>query len=171
MKYIILMMILIFTQSSFSQVAKIEDSLLKEFFDKREITPKHEADQMNIQIVSQDIGIWAPQDLKVLFQDSIINKGDSDTNRSKEWTSRILKNKSFINIDSYESGKIWIYTNPLFNRQFNFCVIKISYYCGKLCAFSCIYSYIKDENKLWKIDKMIYSYLPWNDEQLLTTKN
>jgi len=169
------------------------------FFDKREITPKHETDKLNIRFVSQHIGIWAPQDLKVLFQDSIVNRGDiglelngkrkyleenldqkdfdyideqiRNSANSDKWTKEFHKDVSLINLESYKSGKMWIYTKPLFNQQLDFCILKISYYCGNQCAFSCIYSYKKDEKDFWKVDRMIYSYLPWKKEQLLPTKN
>jgi hypothetical protein len=191
MRYFLIITILILTNPSFSQV---DDSVLEGFFSKREITQKHEIDKPNVALVSQHIGIWAPQDVTVLFQDSIVNRGDIgkepnkkrkyleenlskidfnfidkqilDIGNSDKWTAEIHKDVSLINFESYESGKLWIYTIPLFNKQLDFCIVKISYYCGNKCAFSSIYSYRKNVDELWQVDKMIYSYMPWSDYQL-----
>lgn len=192
MKHLLFILILFLTKPTFSQV---DNSLLEHFFKNREITPNYEGSTESVRLVSKDVGIWAPQDLKVLFQDSIVNRGDIglEPNEKKKylqkilnqndfdyidkqlidianydkWTTDVHKNVSLIYLDSFTSGKMWIYTKPLFNKKFDFSIIKISYYCGNHCSFSCIYSYKKDENNYWKIDKMIYSYLPWSDYQIL----
>lgn len=172
----------------------MDNSLLESFFSNREITPKYEVSSESVLFVSQDVGVWAPQDLKVLFQDSIVNRGDIGPepnekrkylednldkkdfdyideqilafNKFEKWTTEVHKNASLISLESYESGRMWIYSKPLFNQKLDFCIIKISYYCGDKCAFSCIYSYKKSKNNIWKIDEMIYSYLPWSDYQI-----
>jgi hypothetical protein len=192
MRYFLIITILILTNPSFSQV---DDSVLEYFFSNRKITPKLETDKSNIGLVSQHIGIWAPQDIKALFQDSIVNRGDIDSESNKrrkyleenlskkdfdyideqvldkgnsvKWTAEIHKDAYLISLESYKSGKLWIYTIPLFNKRLDFCIIKISYYCGDKCSFSSIYSYKKDVNNIWQVDKMIYSYMPWSDYQLL----
>lgn len=183
---------MILTNPSFSQV---DDLVLQDFFNNREMTSKLEVSTENVQFISEDIGVWAPQDLKVLFQDSIINRGDIGLEEnekrkhleenlgqkdfdfvdeqlraiinSSKWTSEIHNSKSLITLESYEKGKMWIYTVPLFNKNFDFCIIKISYYCGSMCAFSSIYSFNKTEDEIWKIDKNLYSYIPSSDYQLL----
>jgi hypothetical protein len=193
MRLIILILILSVTKLTFSQV---DNSLLESFFSNREITPKYEVSSESVLFVSMDVGVWAPQDLKVLFHDSIINRGDIGPepnekrkylednldkkdfdyideqilafSKFEKWTAEVQKNVSLINLESYESGRMWIYSKPLFNQKLDFCIIKISYYCGDKCAFSCIYSYKKNRNNIWKIDEMIYSYLPWSNYQILS---
>jgi len=173
----------------------VTDYIKKDFFHKREITSKLEISRNNVQFVLQDIGVWAPQDFKTIFQDSIVNRGDIglelntkkkyleenltqldfdyineqivDLAKSNKWTSEIHKDVTLIGLESYDTGNMWIYSTPLFNLEFNFCLLKISYYCGNFCAFSTIYAYKKDKNDSWLIDKMIYSYLPTSNYQLL----
>lgn len=192
MRYCLIIIILFLTVPSFCQV---DDSVVQDFFNKRAITPKLEILPENIQLISQDVGIWAPEDLKALLQDSIVNRGDiglvanekkkvleetldkrdfdfideqvRSMKKSAKWTTEVHKSKTLITLDSYEKGKMWIYTVPIFNKTLDYCIIKISYYCGNLCAFSSIYSFKKSENKLWEIDKKLYSYLPFSDYQLL----
>lgn len=192
MRLILIIILSILTNPSFSQVDKL---VLQDFFNKREITSKLEVSTENVQIISEDIGVWSPQDLKVLFQDSIINRGDigleenekrkhleenfeqkdfdfieeqlNDIRNPNKWASEIHNSKSLITLESYDKGKMWIYTVPLFNKNLDFCIIKISYYCGNMCAFSSVYSFNKTEDEIWKVDKNLYSYIPSIDNLLL----
>ena len=96
-----------------------------------------------------------------------IKKQIPKVNRHIKWNEKLMS--SFTLIDSTELDRIaknsmskrkrirntknnfaYIFSIPIFSKDFNRVIIQEEYFCGFLCAQTCIYIYEKQENGKWK---------------------
>lgn len=52
-------------------------------------------------------------------------------------------------------GGLFSFSVPVFNNNLEYAVMLVSYHCGMLCGFGCIYLYKRENNKWKLLDKMV----------------
>lgn len=94
-----------------------------------------------------------------------IKKQLLDLNRNKFWTKKIMSDFTLIDESGLDqivknsmskrkrkhiNNYCYLFSIPIFSKDFSKVIIKQEYFCGFLCSTQCIYIYEKQENGLWR---------------------
>lgn len=105
---------------------------------------------------------WLDRKMDFKYEDIHLHISKTDLNKlikkaavdtlEKKWNCINLINAKCINRDSAKiiemKKKVYYFSRPIFDDNYNYAIITMSYYCGHLCGYNCTFL-LKKTNKIW----------------------